>query len=45
METLVISATALIVGFALGWYACAKLAPKVGAIETRVQAAEKDLTK
>jgi hypothetical protein len=43
MESIVIGATALIVGFALGWYACKKLSAKVGAIETKIQTAEKDL--
>lgn len=45
MELIVIGSTALVVGFGLGWYACKQLAPKVGAIETKVATAEKDLTK
>jgi hypothetical protein len=43
MESIVIGFSALIVGFGLGWYACKKLAAKVGAIETKIQAVEKDL--
>ncbi len=46
METLIITASlCLIVGVALGWVAAKRLAPKVGAIETKIAAAEKDLTK
>jgi hypothetical protein len=43
METIVIASLALVVGFGLGWFACTKLAPKVGAIETKIASAEKDL--
>jgi hypothetical protein len=45
MEYIVIASTTLIVGFGLGWFACKRLAPKVGAIETKIATAEKDLTK
>jgi hypothetical protein len=45
MESIVIGLSALVVGFGLGWWASKKLSAKVGAIETRVQNAEKDLTK
>lgn len=43
MEIFVISSTTLLVGFGLGWFACKKLAPKVGAIETKIATAEKDV--
>ncbi len=43
MELFVLSSTAFIVGFGLGWFLCKQLAPKVGEIETKVSTIEKDV--
>jgi hypothetical protein len=43
MELIVVGSLCAVVGFGLGWFTCGKLAPKVGAIETKVATLEKDV--